>query len=231
MADSEWVLDLSEIRKSYAIGTPVEVEVLHGIDLKLARAEFVALIGPSGSGKSTLLHIIGLLEPPTAGKLAIGGTDIDGLNEAEITRKRSRELGFIFQFHHLIPAFSAFENVMMPLMLQAGHRERAMEERAHMLLEAVGLTRWAANKPSELSGGQQQRVAVARALAQSPALVLADEPTGNLDTATADDVFELLRRFNRESGTSFLVVTHDPRLAARCDRVIELVDGRIVSGT
>ncbi len=231
MAEPGHVLELSAIRKSYAIGTPIEVEVLHGIDLKLARAEFAALIGPSGSGKSTLLHIIGLLEPPSAGNLAIAGADIEGLDEAEITRKRALELGFIFQFHHLIPAFSAFENVMMPLMLQAGRREQAMEERARMLLEAVGLTRWAANKPSELSGGQQQRVAVARALAQSPALVLADEPTGNLDTATADDVFELLRRFNRESGTSFLIVTHDPRLAARCDRIIELVDGRIVSGS
>jgi lipoprotein-releasing system ATP-binding protein len=230
MADHGAVLELASVRKSYAIGTPVEVEVLHGIDLQLDRGEFAALIGPSGSGKSTLLHIIGLLEPPTAGKLAIAGEAIEGLSDAEITQMRSVELGFIFQFHHLIPAFSALENVMMPLMLRAGRREHAMEERGRMLLESVGLTRWAQNKPGELSGGQQQRVAVARALAQSPALVLADEPTGNLDTATADEVFALLRRFNRESGTSFLIVTHDPRLAQRCDRIIELIDGRITSG-
>ena len=228
---AEEILRLEGVRKSYGVGTPVETEVLHCIDLSLEAGEFAALIGPSGSGKSTLLHTVGLLERPSAGSIAIQGRDIGRLDETAITELRGRTLGFVFQFHYLIPAFSALENVLMPQLIDKGYRDREMERRAATLLDAVGLAAAADKKPSELSGGMQQRVAIARALAMHPPMVLADEPTGNLDTHTADDVFALLRQFNREQHTAFLIVTHDPRLAARCDRRIELVDGRIVSDT
>ncbi|MCG5233879.1 ABC transporter ATP-binding protein [Xanthobacter oligotrophicus] len=224
MAD---VLALQAIRKSYAIGTPVETEVLHGIDLTIRAGEFVALIGPSGSGKSTLLNIIGLLDSPTSGRLEVTGADTTQLDDAARTRLRGHAIGFVFQYHYLISAFTAAENVMMPMLLDRGHRDRQMEQRADELLDWVGLSRWRNNRATNMSGGQQQRVAIARALAMEPALVLADEPTGNLDTASADSVFALLRRINAERGTTFLVVTHNMALAERCDRIVELVDGRI----
>lgn len=224
------ILRLEQVRKSYGIGTSVETEVLHGIDLGLSGGEFAALIGPSGSGKSTLLNTIGLLERPTSGRVAIQGIDIGTLDEAGLTELRGRTIGFVFQFHHLIPAFTAAENVMMPLLIERGTVRPEMKARARWLLDQVGLGGSVEKKPAELSGGQQQRVAIARALAMNPPLVLADEPTGNLDTRTANEVFELLRRFNAEHRVAFLIVTHDPRLAARCDRRIELVDGRVVSG-
>jgi lipoprotein-releasing system ATP-binding protein len=222
------ILALGGVRKSYNIGTPVEAEILHGIDLVLEAGEFAALIGPSGSGKSTLLNVIGLLERPTAGSVRIGGKEATTLDEASLTALRGRALGFIFQFHHLIPAFTALENVMMPMLIDRGRPDEAMHANARELLAEVGLEAAAEKKPAHLSGGMQQRVAIARALSMRPPLVLADEPTGNLDTHTADDIFELMRRFNRDHGTAFLVVTHDPRLAARCDRRIELVDGQIM---
>ena len=221
------VIDLTGITKTYGIGTPVETEVLHGIDLRLAEGEFAALIGPSGSGKSTMLNLIGLLERPTGGRLSIGGRDTATLDEAEITRLRGRSIGFVFQFHHLLPAFSAMENVMMPTIIARGAADDEAEATALQLLDAVGLKAHAYKKPGELSGGQQQRVAIARALALKPRLILADEPTGNLDTHTADDIFALLREFNRQTNCACLIVTHDPRLAARCDRIVRLVDGRI----
>jgi len=224
------ILRLDGIRKSYNVGTPVEAEVLHGVDLSLDEGEFAALIGPSGSGKSTLLNTVGLLERPTSGRLFIRGKEISALDEAGMTEIRGRTIGFVFQFHHLIPAFTALENVMMPMLIDRGAPDAEMRERAAWLLDQVGLAAAAAKKPSELSGGMQQRVAIARSLAMNPPLVLADEPTGNLDTHTADEIFDLLRRFNAESRTAILIVTHDPRLAARCDRRIELVDGRIVTG-
>jgi lipoprotein-releasing system ATP-binding protein len=226
---AEEILRLQAVHKSYGVGTPVETEVLHGIDLVLQPGEFAALIGPSGSGKSTLLNLVGLLERPSAGSIAIQGRDIGRLDETAITELRGRTLGFVFQFHYLIPAFTALENVLMPQLIDRGYRDREMERRAAALLDAVGLAAAADRKPSELSGGMQQRVAIARALSMNAPLVLADEPTGNLDTHTADDIFALLRQFNREQRTAFLIVTHDPRLAARCDRRIELVDGQIVS--
>jgi lipoprotein-releasing system ATP-binding protein len=222
-------LRLDGLRKSYAVGTPVETEVLHGIDLELQRGEFAALIGPSGSGKTTLLNLIGLLDKPTAGRLFIAGQEASALSEMDATRLRGRAIGFIFQYHYLLPAFTAQENVMMPILAARGKVDAAMRDTAAALLDKVGLTRWRDHKASEISGGQQQRVAIARALAMNPALVLADEPSGNLDTENADAVFDLMRSVNESSGTTFLIVTHDPRLAQRCDRIIELVDGRIVS--
>ena len=223
------ILRLEGIHKSYNVGTPVATEVLHGIDLVLEEGEFAALVGPSGSGKSTLLNIIGLLERATAGRLSIRGRDTAFLEEAELTALRGRTLGFVFQFHHLIPAFDALENTLMPMLIDRGRITPEMRERAAWLLEQVGLGDALGKKPAELSGGMQQRVAMARALAMNPPMVLADEPTGNLDTHTADEIFDLMQRFNADQRTAFLVVTHDPRLAARCSRRIELVDGRLVT--
>ncbi|MDP2867231.1 ABC transporter ATP-binding protein [Methyloversatilis sp.] len=225
------IISMRNLRKSYGIGTPVETEVLHGIDVELAEGEFCALIGPSGSGKSTLLNLIGLLEPPTAGELSVAGQSTTGLNEQALTVLRGRHIGFVFQFHHLLPAFTALENVMMPAIIAHGVATAQDEAVAHDLLARVGLASHEYKKAGQLSGGQQQRVAIARALSLSPRLILADEPTGNLDTHTADDIFALLREFNRERGSACLIVTHDPRLAARCDRRIELVDGRLAAST
>ncbi len=222
------VLHLAGIRKSYGSGE-VESEILHGIDLTLRRGEFAALIGPSGSGKSTLLNLIGLLDRPTSGHLHIDSEDSGQLDDTGLTRLRGQRVGFVFQHHHLIPAFTAEENVAMPLLVARGRPDAEMFERAGQLLDQVGLADRKQYLANRLSGGQQQRVAIARALVTNPSLVLADEPTGNLDTHSADDVFALLREFNRRQHTTFLIVTHDPRLAARCDRIIELVDGRIVA--
>ena len=222
------VLRLAGVRKAYNLGTPLESEVLHGIDLRLVRGELTALIGPSGSGKSTLLNVIGLLDSPTAGELYLQGQPTRELDDAARTRLRNRAIGFVFQFHHLIPAFSVLDNVLMPLMIRHGKPNAEDVERARGLLAEVGLEGFAAKRATELSGGQQQRVAIARALVTHPALLLADEPTGNLDTRTAENVFELFRRFNAQFGCAVLVVTHDPRLAAGCQRTVELVDGRIV---
>jgi lipoprotein-releasing system ATP-binding protein len=222
------LIELSDIRKTYGAGTDVEVEVLHGIDLVLGEGEFVALIGPSGSGKTTLLNLIGLLEPPTAGSYRFQGRETASLGDDELTKLRGVGLGFVFQFHHLLPAFTATENVLMPGLIAQGPVTPARREAARDVLNAVGLSERLDYLPGKLSGGQQQRVAIARALSMSPPLVLADEPTGNLDTHTTDDIFALLRQFNAERGVAFLIVTHDPRLARRCDRIVELVDGHIV---
>jgi lipoprotein-releasing system ATP-binding protein len=225
---SNSIIQMTDVRKQYG-SDGIITEVLHGISLILQRGEFTALIGPSGSGKSTLLNIIGLLEQPSSGSLRVQGRETGSLHDDELTLVRGRSLGFVFQFHHLIPAFSALENVMMPLMLEDGRPKPEHRKRAAALLERVGLADRMDFKSAKLSGGQQQRVAIARALASNPPLVLADEPTGNLDTAAADEIFKLLREVNEDSGTTFLIVTHDPRLAKRCSRTIELVDGRIVS--
>ncbi len=227
MADD--VLRLEKVRKSYNIGSPTETEILHGIDLTLGRGEFVALIGPSGSGKSTLLNIMGLLDRPTSGRLFIAGQDTSALDDRALTRLRGRSIGFVFQHHLLITAFTALENVMMPMLVERGFPDDAMKKRALVLLTGLGLGQWQHHLANALSGGQQQRVAVARALAMEPALVLADEPTGNLDTKSAEGVFETMREVNRKSGTSFLIVTHSMEIARGCDRIVELVDGRIVS--
>lgn len=229
MPDRREVLRLEGLRKSYNIGQPNEVEVLHGIDLRVDSADFAALMGPSGSGKSTLLNQIGLLDSPSAGELHLLGQPTRRMDDEARTALRGQHIGFVFQFHHLIGAFTALENVLMPLMVAHGKPGREALERARGLLAEVGLEAFAERKPDQLSGGQQQRVAIARALVTRPALLLADEPTGNLDTKTAADVFALLRRFNAQFGCAVLVVTHDPRLAESCDRTITLVDGLIDS--
>jgi lipoprotein-releasing system ATP-binding protein len=221
------VLTLKGIRKSYNVGQTVETEVLHGIDMTLHKGEFCALIGPSGSGKSTLLNIIGLLDRPTAGSLMIEGHETVSMDDKDLTRLRGTSIGFVFQYHHLIAAFTALENVMMPLLVQEGFRNKDMEVRAEILLDQVGLKQWQNNNAMNISGGQQQRVAIARALVANPSIVLADEPTGNLDSKSADQVFSLMRDVNRTQGTSFLIVTHNMALAQRCDRIIEVVDGQI----
>jgi lipoprotein-releasing system ATP-binding protein len=184
-------------------------------------------MGPSGSGKSTLLNVVGLLDRATSGRLIIKGKDTGTMGDAEITRLRGHTIGFVFQYHLLISAFTARENVMMPMLVDRGFSSAEIEQRANDLLVQVGLEKVANNLATNMSGGQQQRVAVARALAMNPDLVLADEPTGNLDTKSANGVFELMRQVNKNSGTSFLLVTHNLELARRCDRIIEVVDGRI----
>jgi lipoprotein-releasing system ATP-binding protein len=227
-SNSDTVLRLDAVKKSFGIGMPVETEVLHGIDLNLKKGEFCALMGPSGSGKSTLLNIIGLLDRQTSGTLEIEGRDTHNLDDAALTHLRGHSIGFVFQSHHLISAFTALENVMMPILVDRGWLNDDMRNTAQNLLEKVGLERWKDNLVNHLSGGQQQRVAIARALAMQPALVLADEPTGNLDTKSASDVFTLMRDINKAQGTTFLVITHNLELAKRADRIIEIVDGRVV---
>jgi lipoprotein-releasing system ATP-binding protein len=217
------------VTKSY--GDRVLTHVLHGIDLEIRAGEFVALTGPSGSGKSTLLNLIGLLDRPSGGEIELQGRSTAMLDDRARTRLRARKLGFIFQFHHLLPAFTAVENVEMPLLADRGRRDPEMRQRATALLAAVGLSDRLAFPATDLSGGQQQRVAIARALVASPPLVLADEPTGNLDSQSSEQVLRLLREFNKARSTAFLIVTHDERIAERCDRTVHMVDGRIVSDT
>jgi lipoprotein-releasing system ATP-binding protein len=186
------------------------------------------LMGPSGSGKSTLLNIIGLLDRPSSGRLFINGGDTGKLNDGDLTRLRGHSIGFIFQSHFLISAFTALENVMMPMLVDHNFPTEDMKNRAHDLLTEMGLEKWENNLANNMSGGQQQRVAIGRALAMSPSLILADEPTGNLDTVSTDTVFDLMRKVNVENKTTFLIVTHNLDLAKRCDRIIDVVDGRII---
>ncbi len=221
------LIELTDIHKSYNVGLPNEAEVLHGLSLSIRPGEFIALIGPSGSGKSTLLNIVGLLERMTSGSYRIQGEETSELDDAGLTLRRRADLGFVFQFHHLLPAFTALENVTLPALMREGRITPSQREKARAILASVGLENAMSKRPGELSGGMQQRVAIARALVLNPPLVLADEPTGNLDTASSDEVFALLRRMHAELNISFVIVTHDPRMAARCDRLIELVDGRI----
>ncbi len=224
---SDLALHLSGVTKTYNPGRPNEVQVLRGVDLSLARGEVVALVAPSGAGKSTLLHIAGLLDRADAGQVRIGGQEMTGLGDAARTRARRQAVGFVYQFHHLLPEFSALENVILP-QLANGTSRAAAEARAQRLLAAVGVADRAGHRPAQLSGGQQQRVAFCRGLANAPEVLLADEPTGNLDPATSDQVFGALMGLVRETGLSALIATHNMDLAARMDRIVRLEAGRVV---
>ncbi|SSW62713.1 lipoprotein-releasing ABC transporter ATP-binding protein LolD [Achromobacter agilis] len=221
-------LQADNIVKVYDEG-PARIEVLSNVSLSVARGEMVAIVGASGSGKSTLLHILGLLDVPTSGSVSVDGQLAVGLSESRKSAVRNRSLGFVYQFHHLLPEFSALDNVAMPLIVRRQDRDQAREA-AHEVLGLVGLAAREGHFPGQLSGGERQRVALARALVTRPVCVLADEPTGNLDRHTAHNMFELLTQVNQESGTAFAIVTHDPELAARADRQLHMENGRLVSG-
>ncbi len=222
-------LKVNDVHKSFVLGNQT-VNVLNGINLTLQRGEMLALIGASGAGKSTFLHILGTLDHPTSGTVLYEGQDVFRLSETELATFRNRRIGFVFQFHHLLPEFTALENTYLPALMQKRPKHEMIEE-ATTLLSEVGLGHRLHHKPGELSGGEQQRVAVARALIQNPDLVLADEPTGNLDAHTGQAIFEILRTLNQKRGTAFVIVTHNERLSEQADRLIHVVDGKITNGT
>ncbi len=223
------VLECRALRKVFAEGADL-LEVLKGVDLSIAAGERIAIVGPSGAGKTTLLQLLGGLDTPTSGEVRIRGEDLAGTDNAARGRLRNRHLGFVYQFHHLLPEFTALENVAMPLLVRRDSLD-SVRGRARQLLERVGLGERLTHKPGELSGGERQRVAVARALVTEPAVVLADEPTGNLDRRTGEAVLKVMLALNRDVGASLVIVTHDPHIAARMDRVLTLQDGAIVDTT
>ncbi|WP_120636078.1 ABC transporter ATP-binding protein [Ruegeria sp. EL01] len=221
---NDLTMRLSGLTKTYLKGTPGEVQVLRGVDLELRAGEAVAMVAPSGAGKSTLLHIAGLLDKPDDGTVEIGGQDVSGKGDRTRTSLRRQDVGFVYQFHHLLPEFTALENITLP-QLANGQSEKAAQDRAMNLLERVGVAARADHRPAALSGGEQQRVAFCRALANKPSVMLADEPTGNLDPDTADQVFDTLMSLVRDEGLSALIATHNLELAARMDRMVRLDGG------
>ncbi|HKZ57704.1 MAG TPA: ABC transporter ATP-binding protein [Thermodesulfovibrionales bacterium] len=225
------LIEVQNVNKSFTTDAG-ELQVLKGINLSIKEGEMIGIVGASGVGKSTLLHILGALDRPTSGKVLYDGADIFSVNEDSLALFRNKTIGFVFQFHHLLPEFTAIENVMMPGLISvrreaSGVRLKEIKEKAERLLDGMGLSERKGHRPGELSGGEQQRVAVARALILEPKAVLADEPTGNLDTQTGEELFNLLVNLNKEKGTSFIIVTHNESLSARCHRVLRMVDGKI----
>jgi len=221
------IIEVADLHKSFALNHE-RIDVLRGLDMRVARGEIVAIVGASGAGKSTLLHLLGGLDRPTSGRIMVDGVPVDRLRERDLEAFRNRTVGFVFQFHHLLPEFTALENVMMPGLIR-GVSQAEMRERARRILDHVGLGARLRHRPGELSGGEQQRVAIARALVLAPPVVLADEPTGNLDTQRSREIMELLRALNVEQGITVLMVTHEADMAAYARRVVHFVDGRIDS--
>ncbi len=220
----KYIIQIKNLTKIFGDG--VEIKALDGVDLNIEQGEFLAIVGPSGSGKSTLLNQIGILDSPTDGTILLDGVDITEMSDKQRSITRNKQLGFIFQYHHLLPDFNALENVMMPLLI-SGVKSSKARKTASKMLDEVGLGDRMKHRPNQLSGGQNQRVAIARALVNKPSIVIGDEPTGNLDSKSSDTIYELLRKLNREHNQTFILVTHDERMAAKTDRIIRLVDGKI----
>jgi putative ABC transport system ATP-binding protein len=221
------MLDIADIHKSYRVG-PTEVKVLKGINLTVEKGELLAIIGPSGSGKSTLMHMLGLLEKPDTGTYHIDGTKVIYNDDRALSTLRNRKIGFVFQQYHLLPKLTALENVGVPLSYR-GIKEAEIKKKGMEYLAKVDVQERAGHRPNEMSGGQQQRVAIARALVGSPAIILADEPTGALDTKTGEEIMELFQRLNREEGITMVIITHNPKLAEQCGRAVKIIDGMIYS--
>jgi len=224
----KYIIQIKNLTKIFGDG--VEIKALDGINLDIERGEFLAIIGPSGSGKSTLLNQIGILDTPTSGTILLDGVDVTEMSDKQRSKTRNKQLGFIFQYHHLLPDFNALENVMMPLLI-SGVKSSKAREIAHRVLDEVGLGDRMDHRPNQLSGGQNQRVAIARALVNKPSIVIGDEPTGNLDSKASENIYELLRKLNREHNQTFILVTHDERMAAKTDRIIRLVDGQVAENS
>jgi len=220
------VISLKDVTKVYDLGT-LKTQVLFDINLAFEQGSFNSIIGQSGSGKSTLMNIIGTLDRPTSGQVTISGKRTDGMSKNELATLRNRTIGFVFQFHYLLPEFTALENVMMPYWIRDGGRSHQTQDRAEQLLDLVGLSKVKNNLATQMSGGQQQRTAIARALCNDPRIILADEPTGNLDSESSEIVYKLFRQINEQMGTTFLIVTHNRKIAEQTDRIVEIRDGRI----
>lgn len=221
------LVQITGLYKHFTIG-PTKIPVLNGIDMEIQKGELLGIMGVSGAGKSTLLHILGALDQPSSGRVLYEGKDIFGFNEKQVAQFRNLTIGFVFQFHHLLPEFTALENTMMPALIQRKHPLK-IREKALQILKKVGLEKRSHHYPGELSGGEQQRVALARALVLSPQIILADEPTGNLDSHTSEAIFSLLKEIKKEKGITVVMVTHNEALASQADRVIKMVDGKMVS--
>jgi lipoprotein-releasing system ATP-binding protein len=221
------IIELKDIKKVY--GTVVKTEVLHGVDLEIEESSFLSIVGQSGSGKSTLMNIMGTLDQPTSGEITISGKQTNKMNKIELASVRNETIGFIFQFHYLLPEFTAFENVILPYRIKGLKPSKEIMERAKELMDVVQISKVKDNLAPNMSGGQQQRTAIARALINNPKIILADEPTGNLDSDTSAKVFSLMRDLNKKYGTTFVIITHDRRIAEETDRIVEIRDGDIVN--